>query len=103
MPFDHSRSRFQLQHGFVALPPLFAAESPSPSRPSRNGIGKFPILYAGSRAREGGDDVEPPRLRLHVRVNEDLDVSRSFDRCGDELAVIVDKDLDPSNCESTCT
>ena len=34
-------------------------------------LGQLPILYAGSHAREGSDDTES-----HVRVDEDLDVSR---------------------------
>ena len=44
--------------------------------------------------------MSSPRAR---RVDEDLDVSELLDRCGDELAVVVDEDLDPSNCESTRT
>ena len=37
------------------------------------------------------------------RVDEELDASESLDLCGDELVVVVDEDLDPSNCESTRT
>ena len=29
---------------------------------------------------------------LHIRVDEDLDVSESLDRCGDELTIVVDED-----------
>ena len=39
----------------------------------------------------------------HVHVDEDFDASELFDRCDDELAAVVDEDLDPSNYESTRT
>ena len=44
--------------------------------------------------------MSSPRGR---RVDEDLDTFESLDRRSDELAVVVDEDLDPSNCESTRT
>ena len=51
-------------------------------------FGKFPILYAGSDVREGSDVVEPHARR----VDEELDTSELLDRCGDELAAVVDED-----------
>ena len=47
---------------------------------------------------EGTVDVEPRDL-----VDEELDASESLDRCSDELALVIDEDLDPSNYESTRT
>ena len=49
-------------------------------------IADFLILYVRSSAREGSDDVEPPRLWMKTLTSE------SLDRCGDELAAVVDED-----------
>ena len=49
-------------------------------------IADFLILYVRSNAREGSDDVEPPRLWMKTLTSE------SLDRCGDELTAVVDED-----------
>ena len=56
-------------------------------------------LDVRSGTRKGSADVEP----CACHVDEDLDASESLDRYDDELAVVVDEDLDPSNYESTRT
>ena len=36
-------------------------------------------------------------------VDDELEASESLDHYSDELAAVVDEDLDPSSCESTRT
>ena len=56
------------------------------------------VESADSTSKTEGIDHQYTRAMLMLiprarRVDEDLDASKSLDRCGDELAVVVDEDL----------